>query len=99
VCCSTLSTGAPDKLAGGVSETLTIPARFNGPPGSANGGYVCGLVATLVGGEEVAVSLRAPPPLERQLAVLRDGERVEVRDGEVLVAEGWPERLLVAVPD
>ena len=82
-----------------MSETLTIPARFNGPPGSANGGYVCGLVATLVGGEEVAVSLRAPPPLERQLAVLRDGERVEVRDGEVLVAEGWPERLLVAVPD
>jgi hypothetical protein len=82
-----------------VSETLTIPARFNGPPESANGGYVCGLVAGLVGEAEVAVSLRAPPPLERPLAVLRDGERVDVRDGETLVAEGAPDRLQLDVPD
>jgi hypothetical protein len=51
--------------------TLTIPARFNGPPSSANGGYTCGLVAGLVGTEVASVSLRAPPPLERPLAVRR----------------------------
>ena len=29
---------------------LVIASRFNGPPGSANGGYTCGLVAEQVGG-------------------------------------------------
>ena len=69
------------------AETITIPRRCNGPPGSANGGYACGLVADVVG-IPVEVSLRVPPPLERPLRVVRDGERLEVRDGETLVAEG-----------
>jgi hypothetical protein len=80
-------------------ETLTIPARFNGPPGSANGGYTCGRVAQLVGAEEVEVSLRTPPPLERPLEVVHDGERVELRDGDTLVAEGGPTELLMDVPE
>jgi hypothetical protein len=82
-----------------VTETLTIPARFNGPPGSANGGYTCGRVAALVGAEEAEVSLRTPPPLERPLEVVRDGERVELRDGDTLVAEGGPTELLLEVPE
>lgn len=82
-----------------MTESLTIPARFNGPPSSANGGYTCGLVAGLVGTEEVAVSLRAPPPLERPLEVVREGECVELRDGGSLVAEGSPEELLLDVPE
>jgi hypothetical protein len=83
-----------------VPEPLTIPARYNGPPSSANGGYTCGLVAGLVGAEEVAVTLRLPPPLERPLEVVRDGDRVELHDldGE-LVAEGEPETLGLDVPD
>jgi hypothetical protein len=82
-----------------VTETLTIPARFSGPPGSANGGVTCGLVAGLVGAEEVGVSLRSPPPLERPLSVARDGDRVELRDGDLLVAEGAPDELRLEVPD
>jgi hypothetical protein len=82
-----------------VTEILTIPARFNGPPGSANGGYTCGRVAQLVGAEEVEVSLRTPPPLDRPLEVVRDGERVELRDGDTLVAEGAPAELLLDVPE
>jgi hypothetical protein len=82
-----------------VTETLTIPSRFNGPPGSANGGYTCGQVAQLVATEEVEVSLRAPPPLERPLEVVREGERVELRDADTLVAEGGPTELLLEVPD
>ena len=67
-------------------DTITFPARFNGPPESANGGYACGLVAALLGGE-AEVTLRSPPPLDAPLGVALDGERVEVRDGETLVAE------------
>jgi hypothetical protein len=81
------------------AETVTIRARFNGPPGSANGGYVCGRVAELVEGEEVTVSLRLPPPLERPLAVVRDGERVELRDGDRAVADGAPGELRLDVPE
>jgi hypothetical protein len=82
-----------------VPEAVTIPSRFIGPPSSANGGYTCGLVAGLVGAEEVTVSLRLPPPVEQPLRVVRDGERVELRDGDALVAEGEPAELLLDVPD
>jgi hypothetical protein len=80
------------------TEHVTIPARFNGPPASANGGYTCGLVAGLVGAEEVTVSLRSPPPLERPLTVARDGDRVDLLDGAQLVAEGAPGELGLDVP-
>ncbi len=82
-----------------MAESISIPARFNGPPASANGGYTCGLVAGLVGSEEVAVSLRLPPPMDRPLVVVRDGQRVELRDGEALVAEGAPAELLLDMPE
>jgi hypothetical protein len=69
--------------------SLVIPAPLNGPPRSANGGYVCGLLAAHVEGQ-AEVTLRAPPPLGTSLAVVRDGDRVELRDGERLVAEAEP---------
>jgi len=82
-----------------VSETVTIPSRFNGPPSSANGGYTCGLVAALVANEEVSVSLRLPPPVDKPLRVVREGDAVELHDGEALIAEGGPAQLLLSVPD
>jgi hypothetical protein len=69
-------------------DTVTIPGRFNGPPGSANGGYACGTVAALLGPGPAEVVLRSPPPLDRPLSVIRDGQSVALRDGETLVAEG-----------
>lgn len=66
---------------------LRIPARFNGPPGSANGGYTCGLVAALLDHQPCEVSLRAPPPLERELSVEHVTEGLIVRDGETMVAQ------------
>jgi hypothetical protein len=66
--------------------TITIEGRYNGPPGSGNGGYACGLVAALLGGP-AEVTLRVPPPLDTPLRVERAGGRVEVFDGNVLVAE------------
>ncbi|MBS1861103.1 MAG: hypothetical protein JSS68_05260 [Actinobacteria bacterium] len=48
--------------------TVTVPARFNGPPASGNGGYACGVLAVAAGGP-VAVSLRRPVPLDRELEI------------------------------
>ena len=33
-----------------MKETVTIPAQFNGPPGSGNGGYSAGAFADFIGG-------------------------------------------------
>jgi hypothetical protein len=82
-----------------VTDSLTITARHNGPPGSANGGYTCGLLAQQVGAEAIEVTLRKPPPLERPLEVAGDAEHVELRDGERLVAEAHPAELLLDVPE
>jgi hypothetical protein len=76
---------------------MIVPARYNGPPDSGNGGYTCGLVAGLLGGV-AEVTLRTPPPLDRELDVLREDGRLEVRDGATLVAEAQPVELEVDVP-
>lgn len=70
-------------------ETITIGARFNGPDGSANGGYTCGLIAALLGGG-AEVTLRSPPPLEQELVVALDDDGLRILDGETLVAEAVP---------
>jgi hypothetical protein len=82
-----------------VSETLTIPRRFNGPPDTGNGGYTCGVVAARLGGEVAEVSLRAPPPLERPLTVTREGARLELHDGDTLVAEAAAAELALDAPN
>jgi hypothetical protein len=76
---------------------MIVPRRFNGPPDSGNGGYTCGLVAGILG-VVAEVTLRLPPPLDRELEVVRDDGRVEVRDGEALVAEAKPVALDLEVP-
>jgi len=63
---------------------IVISGRFNGPPTSGHGGYTCGTVAQLVGGDVVEVRLRRPPPLDRPLRW--DGARL--LDDDDVVAEG-----------
>jgi len=79
-------------------EHLTIGARFNGPDGSANGGYTCGRIAELVGGS-AEVTLRSPPPLERALLVEYDGDGLRALDGQAVVAEAVPGPVELEVPD
>lgn len=67
---------------------MRIPVRFNGPPGSANGGYTCGLVARELGAASAEVTLRAPPPLETELIVEHAEGGVHVTHGATLIAEG-----------
>lgn len=71
------------------TSTFTIAARFNGPPGSGNGGYVCGVLAEQIGGVS-ETTLRAPPPLETPLALVREAARVALYAGNALLAEARP---------
>jgi len=82
------------------AETLVIDSRFNGPPESGNGGYVCGLVAGLLGTGPAEVALRVPPPLDSELAVRRSKGAASLYDEDVLVAEGRAlEKLELEVPE
>jgi len=76
---------------------ITIASRYNGPPGSGNGGYVCGLVAEAVG-PSATVRLSAPPPLDTPLTrTVVDGV-VRLHDGELTIAEGRGGRPSVPAP-
>ena len=68
-------------------DSLTIAARYCGPPTSANGGYFAGRVASLAA-RTVTVRLLTPPPLDTELAVRTapDG-LLEVLHGETRVGE------------
>ena len=76
---------------------IVIERRFRGPTESGNGGYTCGLVAGFVDGP-AEVTLRLPPPLDRPLDVVRDGEAVRVLDGDTLVADAKPATVDVEPP-
>ncbi len=70
--------------------TLTVPARFNGPPTSGNGGYSCGVLAAHAEGP-VAVSLRRPVPLDRELEVDRGEDGIfRATTGNETIAEAVP---------
>jgi hypothetical protein len=79
-------------------DELVIDSRFNGPAGSANGGYTCGLVADFLGGS-AEVTLRRPPPLGRTLVVEHDEARVVVRDGDAFVAEAVQAEIDLPIPE
>ncbi len=64
---------------------MRLAARFNGPDGSANGGYAAGSLACALAPPDGAgwqIVLRRPPPLDVKLAVHEDG----LYDGEQYVA-------------
>jgi hypothetical protein len=57
---------------------VTIPAQFNGPLRSANGGYACGLLAEEHGSEISTSTLREPPPLDSPMTWERDGDELRL---------------------
>jgi hypothetical protein len=68
---------------------MIIERRYRGPVQSGNGGYTAGRLAAFVDGP-AEVTLRLPPPLDRPLTVVREDGRVQLLDGEALVAEARP---------
>ncbi len=69
--------------------TMTVPARFNGPRESGQGGYSAGLLAAELTGA-AAVSLRSPVPLDTPLSLAHENGRVRALDGETVIAEADP---------
>ena len=78
---------------------ITFPRRYRGPLTSANGGYACGRLAAFVDADEVEVTLRLPPPLDRPLAVEPDGDGARLLDRDALVADARPAPVEVTPPD
>jgi hypothetical protein len=73
-----------------MSAELIIPARFNGPARSGNGGFVAGSLAERVADATratVEVTLRMPPPLDTVLTVTSDADRTVLSHGDATVAE------------
>lgn len=79
-------------------DRITVARRFCGPPESANGGYVCGLLAGFVPGA-VEVTLRRPPPLDTPLQVEQEDGGARLMDGDTLIAEARPAEIDVVAPD
>lgn len=80
-----------------VLATIRIERRFRGPPRSGNGGYVCGRLAEFIDGD-CRVRLLRPPPLERDLDVLADGNTVSLCDGEQVIAQAQAQPLELTLP-
>jgi hypothetical protein len=80
-------------------KSITIARRFNGPPDSGNGGYVCGALA-VAAGVAMRVRLEAPPPLEVPLGIEQDSATgvCRLHAGERLIATATPARLQLDVP-
>lgn len=78
-------------------ETVSVPARFSGPPNSGNGGYTCALLARHIG-NPAEVTLRKPIPIERAMQVVRDGEMFKLMAGDELIAEGKPTTIDLELP-
>lgn len=70
---------------------LVVPARFNGPPASANGGWSAGALAALLlppeaSARPVSVRLHRPPPLDVPMSVEVADDTATARiDGDVVL--------------
>lgn len=76
-------------------QVVRVARRFQGPDRSGNGGYVAGRVGTALagvalGGTVPQVTLRMPPPLEKDLELLAVADGARLLDGESLVAGAVP---------
>ncbi len=78
---------------------IRVDTRFNGPPDSANGGYVCGLIAAAVN-ESVGVRLYKPPPLNTDLPLVFDtvSNKWHLKQGETMIAAAHTTRVHAHVP-
>ncbi len=75
---------------------LSVDARYAGPDGAANGGYLAGLLAgrlPAADGRAVQVVLRRPTPLATALELVPQGGGLQARVGDRLVAEAAPAEL------
>lgn len=83
----------------GSATTVTIDARYAGPPSMGHGGYMAGLFADRWPGA-FRVTLRRPTPLDVPLQLDQsEPDRSTLTQGENLIAEAEPTTLDIDVPD
>jgi hypothetical protein len=80
------------------TQQARIPNRFNGPPGSGNGGWSAALVGKHVG-PEVEVTLKRPIPLDRDIQIVANGSSATLLDGDVEIASARRAELDLDIPD
>lgn len=78
------------KVTEGLShiDKIVIDSQFCGPPGSGNGGYVCGRLAHYFDGP-ATVRLMAPPPLDTSLDVFSASNEIELHNGDAVIGRAW----------
>jgi len=81
-----------------MTNSVLIHQRFHGPPGSANGGYSCGMVGKFIDGA-ATVRLRIPPPLDAPMMLKASDGGVELFHGDQLVATGKAATIDIEVPE
>lgn len=80
-------------------STTRIDRRFRGPPDSGNGGYFAGLLARELGGSDVVVTLKQPAPLDVDLSIEPEGDKLALRAGDEVLATAERDELEIDVPD
>lgn len=78
-------------------DRIRVAARFCGPPGTANGGYLSGLLAQRAG-SPLQVTLRRPVPLDTELVVRSRAGGTIVADGDEVLVEAAPTELSFETP-
>lgn len=79
--------------------SVTIPAKYKGPPAIANGGYVCSLFAEYIKGT-TDVMIKLPTPLDRELQIRSNGDgSFYLMDGDQVIIQAKPGVMDLAVPD
>ncbi|MFF5204837.1 hypothetical protein [Streptosporangium sp. NPDC000396] len=77
-----------------LQTVVTVPARFCGPEGTANGGWIAGTVSEALHGARhdsaVEVTLHAPTPLETELALRDLAGTGTLTHGDTLLLEAIP---------
>ena len=78
-------------------QDIIIESRFCGPPGTGNGGYVCGRVAEFINGP-AEVTLRRPTPLDTPLTLEWAGNKVRLLDDSGIIADAHPKEVIAKSP-
>ncbi|WP_433255093.1 hypothetical protein ACQPYK_14050 [Streptosporangium sp. CA-135522] len=77
-----------------LQTVLSVPARFRGPEGTANGGWIAGTVTEALHGARhdsaVEVTLHAPTPLETELSLRHLANSATLTHGDTLLVEAIP---------
>lgn len=75
-----------------------VPGRFNGPPGSGNGGWSAALLGKHIG-PEVEITLKRPIPVDRDIQVIASADTATLVDGQVEIASARAAELDLDIPE